>query len=70
LETSTRGLEGNLADGQELSNRRTTMNYFTKLIERLGKGSRIDTVPAKTPEGSAPTNRVEPIEQPAEQGRP
>ncbi len=52
------------------SQRRTKMNYFTKLIERLGKGPRIDTVPPKTPEGSAPTNPVEPVEQPAEQGRP
>jgi hypothetical protein len=46
------------------------MNYFTNLIERFGKGPRINTVPPKTPEGSAPTNQVEPVQGPAEQDRP
>jgi hypothetical protein len=46
------------------------MNYFTKLIARLGKGPRIEAVPPKEPEGPAATNRAEPVQGPAEQVRP
>ena len=46
------------------------MNYFTKLIERLGSKPQTTTVPPKPPDEPAPTNPVGPVEGPAEQSRP
>lgn len=46
------------------------MNYFTKLIERLGTKPQITTVPPKAAEGSAPTHQDEPVQEPAEETRP
>jgi hypothetical protein len=45
------------------------MNYFTTLIERLGKWLRSETDPPEASERSA-TNRGEPIQGPTEQARP
>ena len=46
------------------------MNYFTKLMERFGKGSAVKTVAPKAPEASNPATGTGPVEGPAEQSRP
>jgi hypothetical protein len=46
------------------------MNYFTKLIDRLGNKPQLTTDPPKAPAASTPASPEAPVEESAGQTRP